>query len=161
MNGIGCRTSRYFDIYNAASFCFYHILLELVLLICMLFLLKHIVKLTKVIFVIIFPDNGVKWYCIVQLNFIEQEKFNISCVANSNVQELMRGIRTQMDSLISLPTKEMSAMALGLAHRYILLLYQHLVLDAVNKGWMQKGSICFFNQQTSFTLIPEMVVSFI
>ena len=110
---------------------------------------------------IIFLDNGVKWYCIVQLNFIEQEKFNISCVANSNVQELMRGIRTQMDSLISLPTKEMSAMALGLAHRYILLLYQHLVLDAVNKGWMQKGSICFFNQQTPFTLIPETVVSFI
>ncbi|XP_060574660.1 nucleolar protein 58-like [Ruditapes philippinarum] len=45
-----------------------------------------------------------------------KEKFNISCVANSAIQELMKGIRTQMDSLITLPTKEMSAMALGLAH---------------------------------------------
>ena len=46
-----------------------------------------------------------------------QDKFDVSCVANSAVQELMRGIRQQMDSLITLPEKEMSAMALGLAHR--------------------------------------------
>ena len=46
-----------------------------------------------------------------------QDKFDVSCVANSSVQELLRGIRQQMDSLISLPEKEMSAMALGLAHR--------------------------------------------
>lgn len=46
-----------------------------------------------------------------------KEKFNISCVYNSNVHELMRGIRSQMNNLITgLPEKEMSAMALGLAH---------------------------------------------
>ena len=32
----------------------------------------------------------------------------------------MRGIRSQMDNLITgLPQKEMAAMALGLAHRYL------------------------------------------
>ncbi|XP_052813798.1 nucleolar protein 58-like isoform X2 [Mya arenaria] len=51
-----------------------------------------------------------------KLGNVIKEKFNLSCVANSSVQELMRGIRNQMDSLITLPTKEMSAMALGLAH---------------------------------------------
>ncbi|KAL4217479.1 Nucleolar protein 58 [Mactra antiquata] len=51
-----------------------------------------------------------------KLGNIIKETFNISCVANSSVQELMRGIRQQMDSLITLPAKEMSAMALGLAH---------------------------------------------
>jgi len=46
-----------------------------------------------------------------------KEKLNISCVANTNVQELMRCIRSQADSLIgSLPQREMAAMALGLAH---------------------------------------------
>jgi len=39
-------------------------------------------------------------------------------VNNTAVSELMRGIRTQMDSLIGeLPQKEAAAMALGLAHR--------------------------------------------
>lgn len=51
-----------------------------------------------------------------KLGNVIKDKFDISCVANSSVQELMRGIRQQMDSLISLPEKEMSAMALGLAH---------------------------------------------
>lgn len=51
-----------------------------------------------------------------KLGNVIKEKFNISCVANSAIQELMRGIRTQMDSLISLPGKEMASMALGLAH---------------------------------------------
>lgn len=47
-----------------------------------------------------------------------QEKFQVSCVSNSAVQELMRGIRSQVDSLITgLPEKERTAMALGLAHR--------------------------------------------
>ncbi|XP_077997510.1 nucleolar protein 58-like isoform X2 [Glandiceps talaboti] len=46
-----------------------------------------------------------------------KEKFNITCVHNTAIQELMRGIRSQMNSLITgLPEKEMSAMALGLAH---------------------------------------------
>jgi len=46
-----------------------------------------------------------------------KEKMSMNCVASSAVQELMRCIRTQMDSLITgLPQKEMSAMALGLAH---------------------------------------------
>lgn len=46
-----------------------------------------------------------------------KEKMEINCVANSSIQELMRCIRGQMDSLITgLPQKELSAMALGLAH---------------------------------------------
>ena len=44
-------------------------------------------------------------------------KFELDCVADTKVQELMRCIRTQMNSLIEgLPEKELSAMALGLAH---------------------------------------------
>ncbi|XP_070570489.1 nucleolar protein 58-like [Ptychodera flava] len=46
-----------------------------------------------------------------------KEKFNITCVHNTAINELMRGIRSQMTNLISgLPASEMSAMALGLAH---------------------------------------------
>lgn len=46
-----------------------------------------------------------------------KDKLNLQCVSNTSVQELMRCIRSQMDSLISgLPKKEMTAMALGLAH---------------------------------------------
>ncbi|GLV33785.1 nop5 [Carabus blaptoides fortunei] len=46
-----------------------------------------------------------------------KDKLNLQCVSNTSVQELMRCIRSQMDSLIAgLPKKEMTAMALGLAH---------------------------------------------
>lgn len=43
-----------------------------------------------------------------------KEKLELKCVANSGVQELMRCIRSQSDSLLAgLPKKEMTAMALG------------------------------------------------
>lgn len=46
-----------------------------------------------------------------------KDKLQLQCVANSNVQELMRCIRSQSESLLSgLPKKEMAAMALGLSH---------------------------------------------
>lgn len=46
-----------------------------------------------------------------------KDKFDVQCIYNTGVQELMRCIRTQSDSLLSgLPKKEMTAMALGLAH---------------------------------------------
>lgn len=46
-----------------------------------------------------------------------KEKLELKCVANSGVQELMRCIRSQSESLLAgLPKKEMTAMALGLAH---------------------------------------------
>jgi len=45
-----------------------------------------------------------------------KEKFNINCVSNSNVQDLMRLIRGQMESLIKVPEKEVAAMRIGLAH---------------------------------------------
>ena len=46
-----------------------------------------------------------------------KEKTKMDCVSNSHVQELMRCIRTQMSSLLTgLPTSELSAMSLGLAH---------------------------------------------
>lgn len=52
-----------------------------------------------------------------KLGGVIKEKLSLNCVSSSAVQELMRGIRLQLDSLISgLPGKEMSAMALGLAH---------------------------------------------
>lgn len=46
-----------------------------------------------------------------------KSKLAIQCVANGGVQELMRCIRSQSESLLAgLPKKEMTAMALGLAH---------------------------------------------
>ncbi|XP_029730025.2 nucleolar protein 58 [Aedes albopictus] len=46
-----------------------------------------------------------------------KDKLALQCVSNSAVQELMRCIRSQSESLLSgLPKKEMAAMALGLAH---------------------------------------------
>lgn len=46
-----------------------------------------------------------------------KDKLELSCVSNTAVQELMRCIRSQMDSLVTGVTKkEMTAMALGLAH---------------------------------------------
>ena len=49
---------------------------------------------------------------------LTQDKLDLNCVANSSVQELMRCIRAQTASLITgLPERELSAMALGLAHR--------------------------------------------
>uniref|UniRef100_A0A182NMW4 Nucleolar protein 58 n=1 Tax=Anopheles dirus TaxID=7168 RepID=A0A182NMW4_9DIPT len=46
-----------------------------------------------------------------------KDKLSLQCVANTSVQELMRCIRTQSESLLSgLPKKEMTAMSLGLAH---------------------------------------------
>lgn len=46
-----------------------------------------------------------------------KDKLSLSCISNTAVQELMRCIRGQMDSLITGVTKkEMTAMALGLAH---------------------------------------------
>lgn len=46
-----------------------------------------------------------------------KEKMSLQCIYNTGVQELMRCIRSQSDSLLAgLPKKEMTAMALGLAH---------------------------------------------
>ncbi len=48
-----------------------------------------------------------------------KEKFSINCVSNNNVQDLMRLIRGQMESLIKVPEKEIAAMRIGLAHRFV------------------------------------------
>lgn len=46
-----------------------------------------------------------------------KDKMDLQCVSNSGVQELLRCIRSQSESLLAgLPKKEMTAMALGLAH---------------------------------------------
>ncbi|XP_054015369.1 nucleolar protein 58 [Hylaeus anthracinus] len=46
-----------------------------------------------------------------------KDKLSLPCVSNTAIQELMRCIRSQIDSLlVGLPKKEMTAMALGLAH---------------------------------------------
>ncbi|XP_001641027.2 nucleolar protein 58 [Nematostella vectensis] len=52
-----------------------------------------------------------------KLGNIIKEKLSVNCVASTAVHELMRGIRNQMNNLITgLQDREMSAMALGLAH---------------------------------------------
>ncbi|XP_044755099.1 nucleolar protein 58 [Coccinella septempunctata] len=46
-----------------------------------------------------------------------KDKFEIQCLSNNAIQELMRCIRSQVESLISgLSKKELTAMSLGLAH---------------------------------------------
>jgi nucleolar protein 58 len=46
-----------------------------------------------------------------------KEKLSLQCVSNIGVQELMRCIRSQSESLLAgLPKKELTAMTLGLAH---------------------------------------------
>ncbi|XP_067844225.1 nucleolar protein 58 [Heptranchias perlo] len=52
-----------------------------------------------------------------KLGGVIKDKLNLSCIHNPTVAELMRGIRTQMNGLITgLPPREISAMSLGLAH---------------------------------------------
>ncbi|CAH2305955.1 nucleolar 58 [Pelobates cultripes] len=52
-----------------------------------------------------------------KLGGVIKEKANLSCVHSAMVTELMRGIRNQIDGLISgLSSREMAAMSLGLAH---------------------------------------------
>ncbi|XP_074520720.1 nucleolar protein 58 isoform X1 [Halichoeres trimaculatus] len=53
----------------------------------------------------------------VKLGGVIKEKLDVSCIHSPAVAELMRCIRSQMESLITgLPPKEISAMSLGLAH---------------------------------------------
>nr|AAH77204.1 MGC78950 protein [Xenopus laevis] len=52
-----------------------------------------------------------------KLGGVIKDKVNISCVHTSMVTELMRGIRNQVDGLITgISSREMAAMSLGLAH---------------------------------------------
>ena len=56
-----------------------------------------------------------------KLGGVIKEKLNISCIHGGGVAELMRGIRQQMNSLITgLPETEINKMALGLSHRYVI-----------------------------------------
>lgn len=55
---------------------------------------------------------------VIILYIFQQDKLNLQCVHNSAIQELMRGIRAQFESLApGIPSKELTAMTLGLAHR--------------------------------------------
>ncbi|XP_046863688.1 LOW QUALITY PROTEIN: nucleolar protein 58-like [Xenia sp. Carnegie-2017] len=46
-----------------------------------------------------------------------KKKLNLNCLYSSAIQELMRGIRSQMNNLLTgLPESDVSSMALGLAH---------------------------------------------
>lgn len=67
-----------------------------------------------------FVDKDVQDQLLVadaKLGSAIKEKLSLQCMTNTSVQELMRCIRSQMDNLLSgLPKKEMTAMALGLAH---------------------------------------------
>ncbi|CAB3365250.1 Hypothetical predicted protein [Cloeon dipterum] len=75
-------------------------------------------QLKKVLKKLVLPDVQEKLLVAdAKLGGAIKEKFNFSCLTNSNVQELMRCIRSQINGLLGeLPEKEMTAMALGLAH---------------------------------------------
>uniref|UniRef100_A0A2K6EJS4 Nop domain-containing protein n=1 Tax=Propithecus coquereli TaxID=379532 RepID=A0A2K6EJS4_PROCO len=61
-----------------------------------------------------------------KLGGVIKDKLNLSCIHSPVVNELMRGIRSQMDGLIpGVEPREMSAMCLGLAHRSFVLLIIH------------------------------------
>ncbi|XP_019409360.1 PREDICTED: nucleolar protein 58 [Crocodylus porosus] len=52
-----------------------------------------------------------------KLGGVIKDKLNLSCIHSPMVTELMRGIRSQVEGLITgLPSREMAAMCLGLAH---------------------------------------------
>uniref|UniRef100_A0A6B2FHC2 Nucleolar protein 58 n=1 Tax=Bothriechis nubestris TaxID=1766655 RepID=A0A6B2FHC2_9SAUR len=51
-----------------------------------------------------------------KLGGVIKEKLNLSCIHSPMVTELMRGIRTQIGLISGLPSREMAAMCLGLAH---------------------------------------------
>ncbi|XP_033114638.1 nucleolar protein 58-like [Anneissia japonica] len=52
-----------------------------------------------------------------KLGNIIKDKLDLNCVHNSGIQELMRGIRSQFDGLVTgLPENDLTAMTLGLAH---------------------------------------------
>lgn len=51
-----------------------------------------------------------------KLGNLIKEKCNIKCIANDSVIDLMRGIRSQLDSLLNLPESEKVAFQLGLSH---------------------------------------------
>ncbi|KAJ1186562.1 hypothetical protein NDU88_003343 [Pleurodeles waltl] len=52
-----------------------------------------------------------------KLGGVIKDKLNLSCIHNAVVTELMRGIRTQIEGLLTgLQPREMAAMSLGLAH---------------------------------------------
>ena len=51
------------------------------------------------------------------LIFFFQEKYDISCIHNAQIQDLMRAIRSQTNALIpGMEERERAAMSLGLAH---------------------------------------------
>ena len=46
-----------------------------------------------------------------------RDELEIKCINNNNINELMRGIRSQMNELVdSISSKDMHAMILGLSH---------------------------------------------
>ncbi|XP_048342430.1 LOW QUALITY PROTEIN: nucleolar protein 58 [Sphaerodactylus townsendi] len=52
-----------------------------------------------------------------KLGGVIKDKLNLSCIHSPMVTELMRGIRSQVEGLITgLPSRDMAAMCLGLAH---------------------------------------------
>ncbi|XP_051839727.1 nucleolar protein 58 [Antechinus flavipes] len=52
-----------------------------------------------------------------KLGGVIKDKLNLSCIHSPTITELMRGIRSQIEGLITgLPSREMAAMCLGLAH---------------------------------------------
>ncbi|XP_004674881.1 PREDICTED: nucleolar protein 58 [Condylura cristata] len=80
-----------------------------------------------------YHSRHVKQAC--RLRKSDGEKLNLSCIHSPVVNELMRGIRSQMDGLIpGVEPREMAAMCLGLAHRFLYAIIAILaLLDDLDK----------------------------
>ncbi|XP_004626797.1 nucleolar protein 58 [Octodon degus] len=93
-----------------------------------------------------------------KLGGVIKEKLNLSCIHSPVVNELMRGIRSQMDGLIpGVEPREMAAMCLGLAHS---LSRYRLKFSADKVDTMIVQAICDRKNYASATLselLPEEV----
>ncbi|XP_066882676.1 nucleolar protein 58 isoform X2 [Kogia breviceps] len=93
-----------------------------------------------------------------KLGGVIKEKLNLSCIHSPLVNELMRGIRSQMDGLIpGVEPREMAAMCLGLAHS---LSRYRLKFSADKVDTMIVQAICDRKNYASATLselLPEEV----
>ena len=72
---------------------------------------------------IMYSQSKAITYCInilIHLDVFVQDKLELTCVHDSSIAELMRGIRSQFSNLVpGLPERELTAMTLGLAHRLV------------------------------------------
>jgi nucleolar protein 58 len=99
-----------------------------------------------------------------KLGGIIKEKLGIACVADNSVNELLRGIRTQLNNLITgLPENEMKAMVLGLSHslsRYKLKFSPDKVDVMIIQAICKQNNIFFLVHFFFFALFFSLLIVF-